>query len=122
MPNSSEKPSKATMKLDCNQTDYEQFRKTSKIIVNQIKSFNTQFTQFLEQEKKSAKELVQKVAMYNSVDRWVGPPTRDKLNFHQIFRNFSGGPLHDPTINIEHLLQYFLVNIQDTTKSISSAL
>lgn len=69
MPNSSVKSKQKQITLDCDKMSDEQFRKASKLIVNQIRSFNTHFKQFLEQEKKSARELSSQVLMYNSVDR-----------------------------------------------------
>lgn len=72
MPNSSDKSNVKTISLDGDKMSDEQFRKTSKLIVKQIKSFNAHFTQFLDQERKSTKELWNQVVMYNNVNRWFG--------------------------------------------------
>lgn len=68
MPNLSETSKRKTLTLDSDKISDEQFRKTSKIVVNQIKNFNAQYSQFLELGKKTAKELCNYIEMYKNVD------------------------------------------------------
>lgn len=53
---------------DCDKQALEQFLLALKKILKQIKEFNLYFSEFLEQQKKSAKDLWNSVTAYNILD------------------------------------------------------